>query len=196
MYRVVRDEDVVRIFLIHTSNKTPFEKIEWWISLLHIFCWLSSDGLSCLFYFLSFMSESRIFIFTNTQGYPLSISDCVPIYSITNERVPYLKKNSLDLWFFQNDKMISVAGDFEMLSLSDWPLLRANNWLSKAPSSAPLKVQVGHLRTSCANVCRWMFADLKPTKNYSRLIVLAIELSIFVISKIFSEWKKYPENTC
>ena len=43
------------------------------------------------------MSESRILIFTNTQGYPISISDCVPIYSISNERLLYFKKNFLDI---------------------------------------------------------------------------------------------------
>jgi len=43
------------------------------------------------------MSESRILIFTNTQGYPISISDCVPIYSISNERLLYFKDNFLDI---------------------------------------------------------------------------------------------------
>ena len=43
------------------------------------------------------MSESRILIFTNTQGYPISISDCVPIYSISNERLLYFKYNFLGM---------------------------------------------------------------------------------------------------
>ena len=47
------------------------------------------------------MSESRILIFTNTQGYPISISDCVPIYSISNERLLYFKNHSLDIIFFE-----------------------------------------------------------------------------------------------
>ena len=49
------------------------------------------------------MSESRILIFTNTQGYPISISDCVPIYSISNERLLYFENHSLDINFFEYD---------------------------------------------------------------------------------------------
>ena len=47
------------------------------------------------------MSESRILIFTNTQGYPISILDCVPIYSISNECLLFFKNHSLGINFFE-----------------------------------------------------------------------------------------------
>ena len=120
-----------------------------------IFCWLSSDGLSCLFNFLSFMSESRIFIFTNTQGYPLSISDCVPIYSISNERVPYLENNSLDPHFlrsYNNSKQFQIIHS----SLFGW----------KFGEISP-RQQFDSLKRHLINTLRWSLGRRSPTQIFN-----------------------------